>query len=127
MENNNPNTPPQAPQQDDVTRGKVVGILAYCTLLGWIIAIILHQQDKTKFGAFHLRQSLGIFIVYLACFFLVMVTSPIFGFFTLALLPFIGLGILALVIVGLVNAVNGKEKQTPLIGALSEKFLAGIK
>lgn len=127
MDYNNPNTPPQNPTSDDVTRGKTVGILSYCTFIGWIIAIILHQQDKTKFGAFHLRQALGIFIAYIACFIAISITIPFLGFLTFALYPVVGIGILTLVIIGLVNAINGKEKLTPLIGAMSEKILAGIK
>jgi len=127
MNYSNPNFQAPNPQQDDINRGKTIGILSYCTILGWIVAIVLHQQDKTKFGAFHLRQGLGIFLAYLICFVVVMVTSPIFGFFTLALLPIIGLAVLAFAIIGLINAVNGNAKEIPLLGALSEKVLAGIK
>ena len=123
----NTNTPPQDPQQDDVTRGKTVGILSYCTLIGWIVGMVLHQQDKTKFGAFHLRQSLGILIAYLACFIVITITLPFLGFLTFALYPIVGLGVLVLLILGLINAVNGKMTEAPLIGKLSEKFLAGIK
>ena len=127
MNYNDTNFQAPNPQQDDITRGKTVGILSYCTILGWIVAIILHQQDKTKFGAFHLRQGLGIFLAYLICFAAVMITSPIFGFFTLTLIPILGLAVLIFAIIGLVNAINGQQKEIPLLGGLSEKVLAGIK
>jgi uncharacterized membrane protein len=133
MDYNNPNQGYQQPNyqqpapQDDVTRGKTVAILSYCTLLGWIIAIILHQQDKTKFGAFHLRQGLGLFITWIACAIVVGITSPLFGFISLFLLPLVALGILTLLIIGLINAINGKMTPAPVVGGLSEKILAGIQ
>ena len=38
---------------------KMVAIVAYLTLIGFIVAIIIHMNKKTKLGAFHLRQMLG--------------------------------------------------------------------
>ncbi len=47
-------SPHRAPGED-----KTVAIVAYLTLIGFIIAIILNGQKKTALGAFHLRQMLG--------------------------------------------------------------------
>jgi uncharacterized membrane protein len=125
MDYNIPNQPLN--DQQDAEKGKTIGILAYCTLIGWIIAIVMHQNDKTRFGAFHLRQALGIWIAYLACFILIMITAPFMLFLSVFLLPVVGITTLIFVILGLVNAINGKMKPTPLIGGLAEKILAGIK
>ncbi len=38
---------------------KTVAILSYITIIGFIAAIIMHQNHKTQLGAFHLRQMLG--------------------------------------------------------------------
>lgn len=131
MDYNNPNVPPPGYGQpgnteaDDIRKGKTVAILSYCTLLGWIIAIILHQSDKTKFGAYHLRQGLGLMIFWIA----IVSVFMIFGFvlwFLLWLLPFLQLTGIAFLIVGIVNASNEKKKPLPLVGELSEKMLAGI-
>jgi uncharacterized membrane protein len=125
MDYNIPNQPLN--DQQDAEKGKTIGILAYCTLIGWIIAIVMHQNDKSRFGAFHLRQALGIWIAYLACFILIMITAPFMLFLSVFLLPVVGITTLIFVILGLVNAINGKMKPTPLIGGLAEKILAGIK
>ncbi len=125
MDYNIPNQPLN--DQQDAEKGKTIGILAYCTLIGWIVAIVMHQNDKTKFGAFHLRQALGIWIAYLCCFIVIMITAPFLLFLSVFLLPVVGITTLIFVILGLVNAINGKMKPTPLIGGLAEKILAGIK
>lgn len=126
MDYTNPNVPPVPPAADDVTKGKTVAILSYCTLIGWIIAIILHQSDKTKFGAYHLRQALGLFIFGIGTVIVLMVLGWILVFlFFLA--PIVQIGILVFLILGIINAANGQSKPLPLIGELSNKMLAGIQ
>ncbi len=136
MDYNNPNTPPQNfnnpnpqnPQNlmDDVTRGKTIAILSYCLPIGWIIAIIMHQSDKTKFGAYHIRQSLGLFIFAVGAIVVISILGWVLWFLWF-LVPFIQLTLLAFVIIGIVNAAGGKTKGLPLIGSVSEKMLAGIQ
>lgn len=133
MDYNNPNVPPPgygAPNvpnpQDDVTRGKTIAILSYCTLIGWIIAIILHQSDKTKFGAYHLRQGLGLFIFVFGAVLLVM-TLVWALFFLWFLVPVIQLTALVFIVLGIVNASGGKTQPLPVVGELSNKMLAGIQ
>jgi uncharacterized membrane protein len=129
MDYNNPNVPPYMPPvnpADDVTRGKTIAILSYCTLIGWIIAIIMHQSEKTRYGAFHLRQGLGLFIFAVGA----MMVLGIIGLvmlFLWALLPFIQLTLLVFMILGIINAAGGKMQGLPLIGKLSDKMLAGIQ
>src|SRR5690606_42021255 len=43
--------------------GKTVAIIAYITLIGWIIALIMNNGNKTALGTYHVRQSLGIICV----------------------------------------------------------------
>lgn len=95
-------------------QGKVVAILSYITFVGWIIALVIHMGDKTRFGSFHLRQSL-----------LIMITS-----FVLAWIPVLG-WILALVlfvfwVMGLVYAVQGREKEVPLIGSYAQEWFKSL-
>ncbi len=41
---------------------KTVAIISYITLFGWIIATVLHNNNKTELGAFHIRQTLGLYL-----------------------------------------------------------------
>jgi uncharacterized membrane protein len=109
-----------------VQEDKTVAILSYCTLVGYIIAIVMHGNNKTRLGTYHLRQATG-----LVCFGvgywiinIILMMIPFLGFIFAILSPFVGLGMLILVIMGLVNAANGVEKPVPLIGQLSEKMFA---
>ena len=43
--------------------GKTIAIISYITLIGWIIALIMHNNNKTELGAYHIRQMLGIMLL----------------------------------------------------------------
>ena len=112
---------------DDITKGKTNAILAYCTPIGWIIGFILHNNDKSRFAAFHLRQGLGVMCLGLALTFISV-------FFIAFWMPFvflpvrwlINLCILALAIIGIINANNGKTTPLPLVGPFFEKIFSGL-
>lgn len=113
---------------------KTVGIVAYVTLIGFIIAIVLNNDKKGEeksFGAFHLRQSLGIIISAVGVMIALAILTAILTAISFSLgitlggilYPLTYLGILALVIIGIINAVNGEKKPLPLIGEYVEKAL----
>jgi uncharacterized membrane protein len=105
--------------------GKTVAIVSYITLIGWIVALIIHSSNKTSLGAYHLRQMLGLMILIIAISIFKYLTfmMPLAGGFVSLVL---NLGILVLWIFGLVNAANGQEKPVPLVGALFQKWFAGF-
>jgi len=40
---------------------KLIAILSYITLVGWIIAIVLNSQSKTKLGSYHPTLTVSVF------------------------------------------------------------------
>ncbi len=112
---------------------KTVGILAYVTLIGFIIALVLNQNkegEEKRFGAFHLRQALGLIIFSIGIFIGFTILTTIVAMISFSLLAIfsllstlIWLGFLALLILGIVNAANGQFKEIPVIGGLSSKML----
>ncbi|PHR44747.1 MAG: hypothetical protein COA32_14110 [Fluviicola sp.] len=112
---------------------KTVGIVAYITLIGFIISIVLNSSktgEEKKFGAFHLRQALGLIIFSVGVFIaltivtvILAIASTYLGVVLGLLMNLVWLGILALLIIGIVNAANGSYKEVPLIGPYSTKFL----
>ena len=42
--------------------GKVIGIVSHITLIGWIVALIMNQNNKSEFGSFYIRQNLGLIL-----------------------------------------------------------------
>ena len=50
---------------NDIEKGKNTAIVSYLTIIGSIIAIFMNQyENRSEFGRFHIRQSLGIFLTF---------------------------------------------------------------
>ena len=116
-DNQNATPPPPATGGED----KVAAIVAYLTLIGFIVAILIHMNKKTKLGAFHLRQMLGFFLTTIAVVFceIILVFIPILGWLCILAL---WVSMLVLWILGLVAAINGQMKPMPVVGPLYQKW-----
>ncbi len=119
-------TPPPAAGED-----KTVAIISYLTLIGFIVAIIIHMNKKTKLGAFHLRQMLGFMLTSVAGSICISILAyVIFGvlkfydLLTLIHLILVGFWFLIIVlwIMGLIAAINGQMKPMPVVGPLYQKW-----
>jgi len=110
MEQGQSSTPPIAPPGED----KTVAIVAYLTLIGFIIAIILNGQKKTALGAFHLRQMLKIIITGFVGAIAAWLT--VFIFIGIVLVPVFYIFMFIMWIMGLIAAANGEQKPTLLLG-----------
>jgi len=101
--------PPGMPPVAAATEDKTVAIVAYLTLLGFIAAIIIHSNKKTQLGAFHLRQTLGLFLTG------ILMVIPLLNIL-------IGICLFILWIMGLISAIQGQMKPVPLVGPLYQKW-----
>lgn len=112
----------------DNDNSKTIAILSYITLIGWIIAFILHSNDQNKssLGAFHLRQGLGLAILGV-CAWVVMIILIFIPFIGWLLNTLIWIGLMVLLVIGIINAANGEEKPLPIIGELFQNILSGLK
>jgi len=112
-----------------VQEDKTVAVLSYCTLIGFIIALVMHSSNpvKTKLGAYHLRQALGLFIagVVFAFTFMIIAFIPFVNMILIVLAPAVWIFVFVCLILGIVNAANAQHKPLPLIGPLFEKWFAG--
>jgi len=124
--------PPPGPGAED----KTVAILSYCTLIGFIVAIILHQQKKTKLGAYHLRQALGFLItgivggicLMIVAFILAAILAIIIKALAMLIVPLFYfayfISMLVLWVMGLLAAIKGEMKPMPVVGPYFQKWLA---
>ena len=110
------NTPDYTAQMhpNDIQQNKVMGVLAY---LGILVLIPIFAAPQSRFARFHANQGLILDIA-------VMVISILSGLLT-SLVPvlaiiflLIDIPVIALLILGIVNAATGKAKELPLIGKL---------
>ena len=90
-------SPVPAPQPPSGgTDARTVAIVAYLSLIGFVVALVLHNQNKSALGAYHLRQALGL-----------VVCSAAMG--VLGIIPFVG----CLVLPQKVAVPNGDQALDP--------------
>ena len=111
-----------------IDNGKTVALLSYITIIGWVIAFVMNSSQKTVLGAYHLRQTLFLFIIGLCLYILqiFLLFIPFIGWLISILLIFGGIGLFILWIIGLIAAVNGEMKPMPIIGAKAQEIFRGV-
>ena len=107
---------------NDIKSNKGVSVLAY---LGLLFLVPLLAAKDSKFARFHTNQGIVLFIVSIA---FSLVEKIVLNIFFWLLVPLykiaeicfdlIGVAFIVLLIIGIVNAVNGKAKELPIIGKI---------
>ena len=110
------NTPDHSSEfsEEDASTGKVVNVLAYLGITFWLPLVV---EPKTALGRFHANQGLLVLIVSI----LLSVVGSLFAW-----IPVLGsiIGALCSIIsffyclFGVINTINGKAKELPLIGKI---------
>lgn len=104
------NNLPQQFDAEDISSNKVMGILCY---LGILVVIPYLVCKDSKFVKFHMNQGLILLVAGIIC--SVASFIPVLGLFA----GVIELGIFVLMIIGILNVVNGQAKELPVIGKFS--------
>lgn len=104
----------------ETNNGKTIAMIAYLTLIGWIVAFIMHNNNKTDFAAFHLRQMLGIIIVGIGL--------NVIGIFSGVEILFWICRVLAILlwVIGFMGAIQGEKKLVPIVGEHFQNWFKGI-
>lgn len=109
---------------------KTIAWVSYLTIIGWVISFVNYGNNKSQLAAFHLRQSLGLMITWVAYYVVMTIITGIMPWSMWRIMSSItglgGLVILAGVIMGIVAANNGEEKPLPGLGEFYQKMLKGI-
>lgn len=107
---------------------KTYAIIAYCTLIGWIISLAkvsASKEEERKFTAFHLRQMLVLMLLGAA----VSIVDTIFFFvpyFGLFVINILSLALFICWLLGLISAIQGKRKCVPFVGQAGENILGDM-
>lgn len=88
---------------------KATGIVAYITLIGWLVAFFAGDKEGAKF---HLNQALILLIANLVCSILSYVPVVKYVVWIIQIFLFVCW------IIGLIAACKEEEKQIPLIGGI---------
>ncbi|MFC6096187.1 hypothetical protein ACFPVY_05970 [Flavobacterium qiangtangense] len=106
--------------QNTVEEGKNIALISHITIIGTIIAIILNNDKKNTFASFHIRQTLGIFLLFFALGYPVglfddwMISSSLYIF------------IFILWAYSFVSALQGQMNLIPLLGSFFQKFFKNL-
>ncbi len=129
MDNTTPPTQSPANISNPADDGKTVAIVSYLSIIGWIIAYVMFGSNKTSLGAYHLRQTIALFILAIAIWIaeILLLFIPFIGWMFSILLIFGYIGIFILWLLGLIAAINGEEKPMPIIGKKAQQWFSGIR
>lgn len=121
MNPQDPTPPIETLSASAVNEGKTTAIVAYLTLIGLIIAFIMNSDKKNAFANFHIRQALGIGLTGLALGIVNII--PILGWIVGV---FGSLLLIVLWVIGLMGAINGRQKEVPILGKKYQEWLKRI-
>jgi len=111
------NTPDSTSEYDekDINDNKVMGVLSYIGIL-WLVPLLAAKDSK--FAKFHANQGLVLWLasLILSVASMILAIIPIVGCVVAILLPVVGIGGFVLMILGIINAAQGKAKELPIIG-----------
>ena len=105
----------------DIKSGKRSALISYFYLLGVLIAYFSNSDKKSQFAYFHIRQSLGLWLSFMA------LGYPV-GYFDNWQITFsfwMAFGILF--VYGFSTALSGKMIPIPLVGKLYQSAFKKIK
>ena len=92
-------------------RAKLVSVLAYITVIGWVVAFYLYGQQKCQLVRFHLRQSLGLIL-----------TAAVLSF-----IPLIGWSLISVLFLMwlfcIYQAYLGHSYYFPFLGVFYQEYL----
>ncbi len=105
----------------NVKSGKTAAITSYILVIGVFIAMSMNtDEDKTNFASFHIRQALGLSILFISFGLIIsnfdswMITAPMY--FCVSVLW----------MYGLFTAASGSMTPIPLVGGLFQKLFRKI-
>ena len=118
--------PSQAPQQPQAQQSglseNAASALAYVTFIPAIIFLATAPYNQNPKIRFHSWQSICLFIASIVVRVAVGMLYPIIGWALTAMVSWVvSLGLLALWILVVINALNGKAFKIPIIAAFAEK------
>ena len=110
-------TPSLSPAAQAGLSNEAAGALAYVTIVPAIVFLLIEPYNKNSFVRFHSWQSIFLGIAAFAIN-TVLTIIPVIGWI---LIPFVGLGFLAIWVFVLLKALKGERYELPVIGKLAEQ------
>lgn len=101
-------------KKSEPDQGVVMAVLAY---IGPLVIVSYIMGKDNPFVKYHIKQGLVLLVLEVGLWFVGKML-----FFLWPLIGIVNLALLVLAIVGIINAVNKKEKELPLVGSFAKHF-----
>ncbi len=106
--------------KNTVEEGKNIAIVSHITIIGTIIAIIMNNDSKNAFASFHIRQTLGIFLLFFA------LGYPVGLFDSWMISSSLYIFIFILWAYSFISALQGQMNLIPFLGSFFQKFFKNL-
>jgi uncharacterized membrane protein len=93
-----------------VTEGKTNAVISHLTIIGTFIAVILNNSKKNSFASFHIRQNIGINVLYFINQWIIYKYVNAFAGWI------IGVTIFVIWMISLIGVLKNEEKKIPFFG-----------
>ena len=100
--------------------GKTIAVTSYILIIGVLIAMSMNSERKNPFAAFHIRQALGLSILFVSLGLIVSNFNNIMA--TFAMWIFVSV----LWVFGIFGAIRGQMQPIPLVGAFFQRAFKNI-
>ncbi|TCK69232.1 putative membrane protein [Winogradskyella wandonensis] len=106
--------------ENTIKEGKTYAIVAYITIIGTLVAFYMTQDKKNAFTAFHVRQGLGLWLLYF------IIGYMVSGFDNIMLSTSFWVFFLVLFTYGIIGAATGKLHKLPLVGDFFQNIFKAL-
>lgn len=105
----------------DSPSGKTTAIIAYLSPVGTLIALTMNMDPKDEFARFHIRQTFGLNLFFIA--FALFISQWLYFYASIGLY----ISYMVLWTYGFIGVLNNKKQPMPIIGSLSQKWFTFIQ
>ncbi len=103
-----------------VKEGKTIAIISHLWVIGLVIAYIMNLNKKNYFASFYIRQMIGLNILQF------LNGAIIYQYFGNTIGWIVGMLLFVLWIVSFIGAIQGEEKETPVVGEHFQNWFRGV-
>ena len=102
------------------SEGKTAAIISHFWIIGLVIAFVMNLNKKNYFASFYIRQMIGLNILQF------LNGAIIYRYFGNSTGWIVGLLLFVLWIISLIAAIQGEEKEVPVVGIYFQDWFRGV-
>lgn len=107
-------------ENESIEKGKMTAIVSYILIIGVLIALSMNSENKNRFASFHIRQSLGLSLMFVSLGLIISnFASPMITFSMWIFMS-------VLWSYGMITAIKGQTIAIPFFGNLFQRIFKNL-